>query len=64
MAGRQRTSRSGNIDGGERTDHPQYFDEDETLVDDPVPVNDFSELEDDGDGSLSERRRDPLRSKF
>jgi hypothetical protein len=63
MAGRQHTSRSDNIDGGERTDHPRY-DEDEALVDDPVPVNDFSELEDDSDGSSSERRRDPLRSKF
>jgi len=64
MARRQRTSGSGNIDGGERTDGPRYFDEDDALVDDPVPVNDFSELEDDGDGSSSERRRDPLRDKF
>jgi hypothetical protein len=62
MAGR--TSSSGNIDGAKRNTHPQYFDEDETLVDDPVPVNDFSELEDEGDENPSERRRDPLRRKL
>jgi hypothetical protein len=64
MAAR-RTSGGGNIDdGAQRSHHPRYFDEDETLVDDPVPVNDFSELEDEGDENPSERRRDPLRRKF
>ena len=57
-------SRSGSIDGGEGLGQPQPIDEDEMLVDDPVPVNDFSELEDDSDETPSERRRDPLRRKF
>lgn len=64
MVSRQRTSRSGSIDGGERPAPPQSIDEDEMLVDDPVPVNDFSELDDDSDETPSERRRDPLRRKF
>ena len=44
--------------------HRQSFDEDETLVQDPVPVNDFSELEEEDDETPTERRRDPLRHKF
>jgi hypothetical protein len=48
-----------------RPGHPEYLDdEDDTLIVDPVPVNDFSELEDEEDGLPSDRRRDPLRRKL
>lgn len=43
---------------------PAAFEDDETLIDDPAPVNDFSELDEESDSAPSDRRRDPLRHKF
>ena len=43
---------------------PVLDDDDETLLMESAPVNDFSELDEEDEASPADRRRDPLRRKF
>ena len=67
MLGKRRNSRRGSIDGGEgrgiQLSERDNFDLDDTLVDDDPPGT-FADLDEEGDSSPSDRRRDPLRRKI
>ena len=66
MSGRNGSARNGSNDGSARRSKMREYldDDDDTLVMDPAPMNDFSELDDDDAVSPADRRRDPLRRKI